>query len=30
MISQPGDPLAAISLLAKVSFLMKVGKVYKQ
>jgi hypothetical protein len=28
--SEPGDPLADISLMTKVSFVMKAGKVYKQ
>jgi imidazolonepropionase-like amidohydrolase len=30
LVAVPGDPLADISLIAKVSFVMKAGKVYKQ
>jgi imidazolonepropionase-like amidohydrolase len=30
LVAVPGDPLADISLMTKVSFVMKAGKVYKQ
>ena len=30
VVAVPGDPLADISLMTKVSFVMKAGKVYKQ
>jgi imidazolonepropionase-like amidohydrolase len=30
LVAVPGDPLADISLMTEVSFVMKAGKVYKQ
>ncbi len=30
LVAVPGDPLADISLMTKVNFVMKAGKVYKQ